>query len=133
MLAQLALPDMRLPIQYALTYPARMPGLVHRTRLETLGGLSFLKPGFKRFPSLGLAYRALREGGTKPCILNVANDVAVQAFLQGKLEFHRIPDVVARTMGAFPNVERPTLRQLLAVEARAREKAMEICMREIRR
>jgi 1-deoxy-D-xylulose-5-phosphate reductoisomerase len=132
LLAQLALPDMRLPIQYALTYPARIPALVHRTRLETMAGLSFLRPGFKRFPSLGLAYRALRQGGTKPCILNVANDVAVQAFLQGKLEFHRIPEIVARTMRAFPNLERPTLRQLLTVEARAREKAEELVNAECR-
>jgi 1-deoxy-D-xylulose-5-phosphate reductoisomerase len=129
LLAQLAMPDMRLPIQYALTYPRRAPGLTPVTRLETLPGLSFEIPDQRRFPCLTLATQALREGGLKPCILNAANDVAVQAFLENRLAFHQIPAVVAATLSAFPNRRNPTLRQSVIIEAQARIRAQAVCAR----
>jgi 1-deoxy-D-xylulose-5-phosphate reductoisomerase len=132
MLAQLAVPDMRLPIQYALTYPARRPGLTRRANLAQIGRLTFRKPDLKRFPGLALAMRALREGGVLPCVLNVANEIAVQAFLEGELEFHEIPHVVARVLEGTDSrgdttrsgVPFPTLEDLRRYESLAHDLAL---------
>lgn len=96
--AQLGLPDMRLPIQYALTYPIRHPRDGKRVNFAELSTLTFEAPDFERFPALRLAYEAGRAGGYAPCVLNAANEVAVYAFLAGELPFRAIPKVVEETL-----------------------------------
>jgi 1-deoxy-D-xylulose-5-phosphate reductoisomerase len=99
-IAQLGVTDMRLPIQYACSYPERWDGALPALDLSKAGRLEFHPPDFERFPCLGLAYRALRAEGTLAVVMNAANEVAVAAFLDGKLGFTSIADVIARTMSA---------------------------------
>jgi 1-deoxy-D-xylulose-5-phosphate reductoisomerase len=99
-IAQLGVTDMRLPIQYACSYPERWDGALPALDLSKAGRLEFHPPDFERFPCLGLAYRALRAEGTLAVVMNAANEVAVAAFLDGKLGFTSIADVIARTMNA---------------------------------
>ena len=99
-IAQLGVTDMRLPIQYACSYPERWDGALPTLDLTRAGHLEFLPPDHERFPCLRLAYRALRAGGTLPVVLNAANEIAVDAFLDGKLGFTSIPRVIERTMNA---------------------------------
>jgi 1-deoxy-D-xylulose-5-phosphate reductoisomerase len=127
LLAQLAVADMRLPIQYALTWPRRVPGLTRATRLDRVRCLEFEKPDPGRFPSLGLARAALRRGGAMPCILNAANEKAVQAFLEQRLAFDRIPQVTARTLRSFRNEANPGVERLFELELAAGRRAEEIC------
>jgi 1-deoxy-D-xylulose-5-phosphate reductoisomerase len=101
MLAQLSHPDMRLPIQYALTFPDRQPGPVRPLELEEIQKLEFFTPDFRRFPSLSLALEAGRRGGVWPAVFNGANEVAVKAFLDGRLPFTGIPTLCRRVMGRF--------------------------------
>jgi 1-deoxy-D-xylulose-5-phosphate reductoisomerase len=98
-LAQMGVTDMKLPIQYALSYPERWPGFT-ALRLDPLqmGALEFSAPDTNRFPCLALAYDAARLGGAAPCVLSAANEVAVAAFLQGRIFFGRIPEVIERTL-----------------------------------
>ena len=98
MIAQLGVTDMRLPIQYACSYPDRWEAALPSLDLVGAGRLDFEAPDYDRFPCLGLAFRALREGGTQPVVLNAANEVAVEAFLDAKLGFRGIPRVIARVM-----------------------------------
>jgi 1-deoxy-D-xylulose-5-phosphate reductoisomerase len=106
-LAQLGVTDMRLPIQYACSYPERWDAFLPPLDLARAGSLEFFPPAYDRFPCLSLAYRALRTGGTLPVVLNAANEVAVEAFLCGKLGFTSIPAVIDRTMNGHTaeNVE----------------------------
>ena len=99
-IAQLGVTDMRLPIQYACSYPDRWEAGLPALDLTRAGRLEFHAPANDRFPCLGLAYRALRAGGTLPVVLNAANEVAVKAFLDGKLGFTAIPSVIEKTMNA---------------------------------
>ena len=99
-IAQLGVTDMRLPIQYACSYPDRWEAALPRLDLTRAGRLDFLEPAHDRFPCLGLAYRALRAGGTAPVVLNAANEVAVASFLEGRLGFTSIPLVIERTLNA---------------------------------
>jgi 1-deoxy-D-xylulose-5-phosphate reductoisomerase len=101
MLAQLSHPDMRLPIQYALTHPERYPTSVRPLRLEEIEKLEFYKPDFHRFPCLDLALRAGRLGGTWPAVFNGANEVAVRAFLEERIRFTGIPKLIASVMKAY--------------------------------
>lgn len=101
MLAQLSHPDMRLPIQYALTYPERRPGPVRPLELEEIRKLEFFPPDFRRFPSLSLALEAGRRGGAWPAVFNGANEVAVKAFLDGRIPFTGIPKLCRRVMDRF--------------------------------
>jgi 1-deoxy-D-xylulose-5-phosphate reductoisomerase len=96
--AQLGMPDMRVPILYALTYPDRLPTDLPRLDLLNHNTLTFSEPDVKKFRNLNLAYDALREGGNMPCILNAANEIAVNAFLASKIAFTQMPDVVEHTM-----------------------------------
>ncbi len=98
--AQLSQPDMRLPIQYALSYPERWPGVLPPLDVGALGALEFEPPDTARFPCLTLAYDALEHGGAWPIALNAANEVAVDAFLEGRLTFSGIPATIERTMAA---------------------------------
>ncbi len=97
-IAQMSLPDMRAPIQYALTYPERMTNKLRRLDLAQTGELTFDRPDTERFPCLRLAYEAARAGGTYPAVLNAADEVAVDAFLAGRIRFTEIAEVVERTL-----------------------------------
>jgi 1-deoxy-D-xylulose-5-phosphate reductoisomerase len=123
MLAQMSTPDMCLPIQYALTYPERAASDRVQTSLAKLGSLTFEEPDVDRFPALELARRAGEVGGTLPAVLNAANEVAVEAFVNRKLNFPGITDTVRRTMDAHKVVPHPTLEQILEADAWARQEA----------
>ena len=122
-MAQLSTPDMCLPIQYALTYPERATSDRVQTNLAKYGSLTFEEPDIERFPALELARRAGEVGGTLPAVLNAANEVAVEAFVNRKLSFPGIPETVRRTMDAHQVVEHPTLNQILEADAWARRAA----------
>jgi len=123
LLAQLSTPDMCLPIQYALTYPDRAPSERVQTNFAKLGNLTFEEPDAERFPALKLARRAGEVGGTLPAVLNAANEVAVEAFVNGKINFPQITETVRRTMDAHKVVSHPTLEQILEADAWARREA----------
>jgi 1-deoxy-D-xylulose-5-phosphate reductoisomerase len=123
MLAQLSTPDMCLPIQYALTYPERAKSDRVQTSLAKLGSLTFEEPDVDRFPALALARRAGEIGGTLPAVLNAANEVAVEAFVNRKLSFLGITETVRRTMDAHKVIAHPTLDQILEADASARREA----------
>ncbi len=125
MLAQLSTPDMCLPIQYALTYPDRAPSERVQTDFAKLGSLTFEEPDVERFPALNLARRAGEAGGTLPAVLNAANEVAVEAFVNRKINFPQIAETVRRTMDAHKVVSHPTLEQILEADAWARREARE--------
>jgi 1-deoxy-D-xylulose-5-phosphate reductoisomerase len=123
MLAQLSTPDMCLPIQYALTYPERAFSDRVQTNLAKLGNLTFEEPDLDRFPALELARRAGDAGGTLPSVLNAANEVAVDAFLGGRINFPQISETVRRTMDRHEVVPHPSLAQILEADAWARREA----------
>ena len=123
MLAQLSTPDMCLPIQYALTYPERVRSERVQTNMAKLGSLLFEEPDADRFPALDLARRAGEVGGTLPAVLNAANEVAVDAFVNRQISFCQISEVVARTMAAHRVVDHPGLDQILEADAWARAEA----------
>jgi 1-deoxy-D-xylulose-5-phosphate reductoisomerase len=117
---QLGVPDMRLPIQYALLYPDRFDARLPRLRLEQIGQLSFETPDPARYPCLELAYEAARLGGTMPTVLNAANEVAVRAFLAGRIRFTDIPRLVEQAMEAHAPMP-ATLENALQADEWARE------------
>jgi 1-deoxy-D-xylulose-5-phosphate reductoisomerase len=121
MIAQLGVPDMRLPIAYALTYPRRLPLNSPALDLCQVGQLTFETPDTERFPGLALGYAAARAGGTMPAVLNAANEMAVAAFLQGHLKFMDIPQTVAATMDHHQQQPLESLEQVLAVNRWARD------------
>ncbi|MDD7564338.1 MAG: 1-deoxy-D-xylulose-5-phosphate reductoisomerase [Alloprevotella sp.] len=118
--AQLGMPDMRVPIQYALSYPQRLTLNTPKLDLFTLGHLTFEKPDMERFACLALAYEATQSGGNKPCVLNAANEVANLAFREGRLGFLQIAEVIAETMARTPFVAEPSLDTYLATDKEAR-------------
>ena len=120
MIAQLSTPDMCLPIQYALTYPERAGSDRVQTSLAKYGSLTFEEPDVDRFPALALARRAGEVGGTLPAVLNAANEVAVESFVNRQLSFPGISELVRRTMDAHEVVSQATLEQILAADAWAR-------------
>jgi 1-deoxy-D-xylulose-5-phosphate reductoisomerase len=124
MLAQMSTPDMCLPIQYALTYPERVRSDRVQTPLAKLGSLTFEEPDTERFPSLNLARRAGEIGGTLPAVLNAANEVAVEAFVKRRITFLQITETVRRVMDRHEVVTHPTLEQILAADAWARQAAV---------
>jgi 1-deoxy-D-xylulose-5-phosphate reductoisomerase len=130
-LAQLGLPDMRLPIAYALTYPRRLPMNSPPLDLCQVGRLTFETPDLERFPGLALGYAAARTGGTMPAVLNAANEMAVAAFLNGRLKFMDIPKTVAATMEAHQQQPLTSLEQVLAVNRWARDFANGLINRRV--
>lgn len=118
--AQLGMPDMRVPIQYALSYPQRLTLNTPKLDLFTLGHLTFEKPDMERFACLALAYEATQSGGNRPCVLNAANEVANLAFREGRLGFLQIAEVIAETMARTPFVAEPSLDTYLATDKEAR-------------
>jgi 1-deoxy-D-xylulose-5-phosphate reductoisomerase len=122
-IAQLGVTDMRLPIQYACSYPERWDGSLPSLDLTRAGQLEFLEPPHERFPCLGLAYAALKAGGTLPVVLNAANEIAVSAFLDHKLGFMAIPRVIQKAMQAHESEPVSTLQVVRQADAWAREYA----------
>jgi 1-deoxy-D-xylulose-5-phosphate reductoisomerase len=122
-LAQMSTPDMCLPIQFALTYPDRVASNRVRTDLARLGQLSFEEPDTQKFPALNLARQAGEVGGTLPAVLNAANEVAVNAFIAGRINFPQISELVARVMSSHTVVEHPDLTRILEADLWARREA----------
>lgn len=123
--AQLGQPDMRHPIQYALTFPDRLDAQVERANLADIHQLTFEKPDYEKFRNLGLAYDALRRGGNIPCILNAANEVAVDAFLKGKIGFFAMSDIIEQTISETAFISSPTLDDYIATDREARARSSE--------
>ena len=126
-LAQLGVTDMRLPIQYALSYPNRLVNSLPRLRLTEMDAIHFFKPDLKRFPCLQLGYEAKRKGGTLPAVLNGANEIAVEKFLSRKIKFHRIYDVISKTMRRHQILSTPALSDILEADRWARREAEALC------
>jgi 1-deoxy-D-xylulose-5-phosphate reductoisomerase len=124
--AQMAVPDMRGPIAYALSYPERLELDLPSLDLSTMGTLSFCPVEEDRFPALGLAYQALERGETMPTVLNAANEIAVDAFLQRKLGFLEIPRVIQKTMERHHPADPKSLENILQADAWAREEAQKL-------
>ncbi len=121
-IAQLGTPDMRLPIQYALTYPDRLEiANSKRLHLDEIMTLHFKKPDLERYPALALAYKAGRTGGSMPCVLNGANEVAVDLFLHDKISFLQIETLVEEAMNAHEPIDNPSLDQLIEIDQWARQ------------
>jgi 1-deoxy-D-xylulose-5-phosphate reductoisomerase len=119
-LAQMGNPDMRTPIAHALAYPERIDAGVAPLDLFKVAKLNFVAPDFERFPCLALAYQALRAGGTAPAILNAANEVAVESFLNGKISFLEIPELIAAVLASQVRVDVNTLEDVLLADVQAR-------------
>lgn len=122
-MAHLAMPDMHLPIQYALFYPDRRPLDIPALDLFSIGDIHFEKPDTETFRGLPLAYRAARAGGSMPTVFNAANEEAVRLFLQGKIHFLDIYDLIESAMDAHQVIAQPTLEEVLETETEAREHA----------
>lgn len=131
-LAQMGIPDMRVPIAYALVWPRRMEMDLPSLNLIESGSLSFEIPHFEKFPCLGLAYDAARKGGTATTALNAANEVAVEAFLQGRMGFTAIQEVVREVIEAFPVEDIRDLDDVLKADALARLRAEGIILEKLK-
>ena len=118
--AQLGVPDMRLPIQYAFSYPQRIKASFDRLDFATMKELTFEQPDTNRFRCLALAYEALNRGGNMACIVNAANEVVVSAFLKDRLPFLRMSEVIEQCMGKVPFIQTPTYEDYVATDAETR-------------
>jgi 1-deoxy-D-xylulose-5-phosphate reductoisomerase len=125
-LAQLSVTDMRIPIQYALTYPQRLTNRLAAIDFCELSRLDFQEPDFRRFPCLGLAYRVANEQGTAPAVLNAANEVSVDEFLKNRLRFVSIPKVIEKVLDKHRNVIDPGLNDILEADRWARTEAYKL-------
>ncbi len=129
-IAQLGIPDMRIPIAYALSYPERLPLQLPSLNLSECASLQFLKPDHDSFPALQLAFAAIRKGGVHPAVLNAANEVAVEAFLSAQIRFPQIAETVARTMDIVNEGSDTSLADILQADGEARRVAQQACSRE---
>jgi len=125
-IAQISATDMRMPIQYALTYPVRDPGAVPRLDWAESRNWSFSAPDLKKFPALRLAYQAFRAGGSAACTLNAADEIAVEAFLAGQISFPSIARVVEDTLSRVPNHEAGSVQEILEIDEQSRTAARNI-------
>jgi 1-deoxy-D-xylulose-5-phosphate reductoisomerase len=133
MIAQFGVPDMRIPIAYALSYPERLPLELPRFRPHRMDGWTFEPPDRKRFPALSMAYAAAEAGGTAPAALSAGNEVAVNAFLSGRIRFTDIVEVVGALMAGWRREDRPvTLKDVLRADSQAREDAAVLINRKRR-
>lgn len=130
-IAQMSVPDMKLAIQYALFYPDRVGTMNLSLDLPKIKNLTFSEPDHKRFPSLKLAYRALNLGGTAPCVLNAANEVAVGAFLKQRLGFVDIISIVEKVLKSHKVVKKPKLNDIIKADTWAREKALKLTQEKL--
>ncbi|MBI3406506.1 MAG: 1-deoxy-D-xylulose-5-phosphate reductoisomerase, partial [Acidobacteria bacterium] len=124
-IAQLGPTDMRMPIQYALTYPERVAMNGCALDWRKLKRLDFEEPSTKKFPCLRLAFESLRKGGSWPCAFNAADEIAVAAFLEGRLPFLGIPAVIEKTLERMPAVHPSNIEEVLAADGEARRLAAE--------
>ena len=127
-IAQMSVPDMKLPIQYALFYPQRIISNNTSLDLAKAGKLTFLEPDYEKFPCLGIAYDALKMGGTAPAVLNAANEVAVQAFLNHGIPFTGIQKIVQESLGQHKRKLKPNLDDIINADRWARQTAKELCL-----
>lgn len=125
-IAQMGIPDMRIPIAYALSYPERLDLMMPRLDLAKIGMLNFETPDMERFPCLSYAYDAIKEGGTMPAVLNSSNEVAVRAFLQGRIGFLDIERIVGETMGRHELKQIASIEDVLTADSWARAEAENI-------
>ncbi|MBN2541614.1 1-deoxy-D-xylulose-5-phosphate reductoisomerase [bacterium] len=130
-IAQLSVPDMKLPIQYALTYPERMEGLCQSLDLSKISELHFHEPDHKRFPCLRLAYEALHKGGSFPVVLNAANEAAVQLFLEKRINLARIPEIVERVLERHTHVSNPSIDTILQIDHNVKREVIELNKLEV--
>ena len=119
--AQLGLPDMHLPIRYALGFPKRLESQCDRMKVTDYANLTFEAPDYKKFPLLGMAFDAMRKAGNVPCVLNAANEIAVAAFLQERIRFVDIPQIIAETIDNAAYIAHPTYEDYVSTNALARE------------
>lgn len=124
--AQLSTPDMKLPIQYALTYPDRLPASHVQTHFPTIGSLTFHEPDTSKFECLDIAFSALNTGGTAPCILNAANEIAVDRFLRGEISFTKIPYIINKALDLIPFCSSPDIEQIFNCDREARLAASQL-------
>lgn len=132
MKAQMGLPDMKLPIQYALAYPRRIVSGFERFKFSDFPTLNFEAPDANTFPNLGLAYMALEKGGTMPCVLNAANEIAVESFLKDQIGFLQMSEVIEQCLGKCSFIARPSLDDLYRSDEEARQYAREIIKKQIK-
>ena len=126
--AQLGLPDMRLPIQYALTYPDRLASQFPKFSFDQCLQFTFEKPDTRNFNCLNLAYEAMRRGGNMPCVMNAADEVAVHAFLREEISFLQIPGLIEETMSKITHINNPSLSDYELTDAEARTLATELLL-----
>jgi 1-deoxy-D-xylulose-5-phosphate reductoisomerase len=124
--AQMGLPDMKLPIQYALSFPKRLPNNFPRADFKRIRNLTFEEPDIKTFRNLALAIEALQKGGNLPCVLNAANEIAVYAFLRNRIGFLDMTDVIENTMQKVSYLQKPSLTDYLESDAEARHYAADL-------
>ncbi len=125
-IAQLGHPDMREPIQFAMSFPERLPLNNRKLDFATLGSLTFAAPDLDRFPALGLAFEAIRRGGNIPCVLNAANEAAVAAYLQDRIGFYDIPRIASECMAGADFAANPSLDDIFASDEWAKRRANEL-------
>jgi 1-deoxy-D-xylulose-5-phosphate reductoisomerase len=125
-LSQMSVPDMKGPISYALSYPERFAHVLPSLDLSEIKELTFEEPDMNKYPSLALTYDALRAGGTMPCVLNAANEIAVESFLNEKIPFMDIPRVVSDTMNDHRVIKGETIEEVIDASEWAKQKAKEI-------
>ena len=124
-IAQLSMPDMKLPIAYAFSYPERIPGATRRLDFSSCGPLTFEEPDTDRFRNLSFAFYAIKKGGNMPCILNAANEIAVDAFLKRIIGFLQMSDIIEQTMSRTTFVPNPSYEDYVQTDAEARRLAMQ--------
>jgi 1-deoxy-D-xylulose-5-phosphate reductoisomerase len=124
--AQMGLPDMKLPIQYALSYPERLESNFKKTCLPDIKTLTFYSPDFEKFECLKLAYQVMDAGGTAPCVLNAANEIAVDRFLKGKIKFSYIPNLINKTLDKIENHKSPDVETIFECDKLARDLAIQL-------
>ena len=125
-IGQMGVPDMKVPISYALTYPNRIANDFEKLDITKIGTLTFEEPDFETFQCLGLAYSAIKTGGTMPAVLNAANEIAVEAFLKGKIGFMDIPNIIKNTMGAYTVKYNYSIDELLQSDEWGRQYAQSL-------
>lgn len=126
-IAQMGHPDMREPIQYALSFPERLTLDNKKLDFAELGSLTFEKPDLEKFPCLALAFEAIGRGGNIPCAMNAANEAAVAAFLQDRIRFYDIPDIISSCMAGVEFVSAPEIDELISMNDEVYRKAAELC------
>ena len=120
--AQLGVPDMRLPIQYALNFPERLPNTSEKLDIFKHSTLTFEKPNMELFPCLSLAYQAIKEGGNAPAMVNAANEIAVEAFLKEKIKFIEIPNIIENALSTFTHIKQATIEDYFTTDQIIKEK-----------